>query len=165
MIIFLCLVAVLAVIYYFPPPKASFESLYAKVPEVTRDSLKLFRQQEHFKRINAAGTVWSYIDTGKGEETIVFLHGMGGGYDIWWQQIEYFKQNNRVISMTYPPVTTLAELSLGVMTILDHEGIDSVNIVGSSLGGYFAQYLVKRYPDRIEKAVFANTFPPNTVIA
>ncbi len=34
-------------------------------------------------------------------------------------------------------------------------------MVGSSLGGYFAQYLKTTYPDRFKKAVFANTFPPN----
>lgn len=161
----LCLALILTIVYYFPPPKASFKSIYAKVPEDTRTALETFRTQKHFKRINAGGAVWNYIDTGGGAESILFLHGMGGSYDIWWQQVDFFKNRYRVISTTYPPLTSLADLSAGIMTILEREGIDSVNIVGSSLGGYFAQYLVKNYPDRIKKAVFANTFPPNTIIA
>jgi maspardin len=40
-----------------------------------------------------------------------------------------------------------------------------VNLVGSSLGGYFTQYLVAHYPEKVKKAVFANTFPPNKLIA
>jgi pimeloyl-ACP methyl ester carboxylesterase len=38
-------------------------------------------------------------------------------------------------------------------------------VVGSSLGGYFAQYLVSKNPEMIKSAVFANTFPPNDLIA
>jgi pimeloyl-ACP methyl ester carboxylesterase len=37
--------------------------------------------------------------------------------------------------------------------------------VGTSLGGYLAQYLVAHYPERILSAVFSNTFPPNDLIA
>ena len=51
------------------------------------------------------------------------------------------------------------------MTILDQEKVDKVDLVGTSLGGYFTQYLVTRHPNRILRAVFANTFPPNKIIA
>jgi pimeloyl-ACP methyl ester carboxylesterase len=50
------------------------------------------------------------------------------------------------------------------MAILKQEGVTTFHVVGTSLGGYFAQYLVGRYPERIEKAVFANTFPPNDLL-
>jgi len=33
------------------------------------------------------------------------------------------------------------------------------------MGGYIAQYLVSIIPNRIERAVFGNTFPPNNLIA
>ena len=70
-----------------------------------------------------------------------------------------------MISLTYPPVDSLEEMSRGVMAILEQEGVQKVNVVGSSLGGYLAQYLVAEYPEIINKAVFANTFPPNDLIA
>ena len=37
-------------------------------------------------------------------------------------------------------------------------------VVGTSLGGYLAQYLIARQPERIRRAVFANTFPPNSIL-
>ena len=92
---------------------------------------------------------------------VMFLHGMGGGYDIWWQQIETLQKRIRMISPTYPSVKSLADLQTGIMSILDKEQVTRFNVAGSSLGGYLAQYLVKNRPDRIQKAVFANTFPPN----
>jgi maspardin len=159
------LIFIIAIIYYFPSPANSFEKLYAKVPGEQRSSFKIFRLHHDLRGIDINDTEWSYLATGAGSKSIVFLHGMGGGYDIWWQQINHFKGDYRIISMSYPPLPTLAELSAGVIAILDREKIDRANMVGSSLGGYFAQYLVKNYPDRIEKAVFANTFPPNDIIA
>jgi len=159
------LIFMLTALYWFPLPRKSFDQIYAKVDERHRSTLRSFRRENELKCITVDASAWNYLMTGEGDRTVVFLHGMGGGYDIWWQQINYFKGDYRIISMTYPPIPTLSKLSAGIVAILDKEKIGRVNIVGSSLGGYLAQYLVKNYPDRIEKAVFANTFPPNHMIA
>lgn len=153
------------VIYYFPSPTASFKKIYAKVPAKQRSSLDTFRSDCDLRDMNINGSKWKYLVTGTGDKTIVFLHGMGGGYDIWWQQINHFKTDCRVISFTYPPINNLLDLSTSVIAILDKEMVENVNFVGSSLGGYFTQYLVKHFPDRVDKAVFANTFPPNDIIS
>ncbi|MEN8245954.1 MAG: alpha/beta hydrolase [Thermodesulfobacteriota bacterium] len=165
LITFLGLIFVLAALYWFPLPGKSFHQLYANVDDGQRSALQAFRLENQLKCIHVKGSKWNYLSTGVGGRTIVFLHGMGGGFDIWFQQIDHFKTSYRIISMTYPPVSSLAELSEGVMAILDREKIDRTHIVGSSLGGYVAQYLVKSHPGRIEKAVFANTFPPNRIHA
>jgi pimeloyl-ACP methyl ester carboxylesterase len=159
------LIVLLAALYWFPFPGKSFDQIYANVDQRQRSDLQAIRSENNLRGVRVNESTWTYLITGRGDRTIVFLHGMGGGYDIWWQQINHFKTANRVISMSYPPVTTLAELSQGVMSILDREKAGQVNLVGSSLGGYLAQYLVKTYPDRIAKAVFANTFPPNHIHA
>jgi pimeloyl-ACP methyl ester carboxylesterase len=111
------------------------------------------------------GVEWEYLVLGEKYETILFLHGMTGAYDIWWQQMESLQDRYRVIAVTYPAVDSLGELEQGVMAILEAEGVEHFYVVGSSLGGYFAQYLVTRYPHTILGAVFANTFPPNEIIA
>jgi pimeloyl-ACP methyl ester carboxylesterase len=56
-------------------------------------------------------------------------------------------------------------MSDGVFAILDAEGVERTNIVGTSLGGYLTQYIVANYPTRVLRAVFSNTFPPNDLIA
>ncbi|MBN1449769.1 MAG: alpha/beta hydrolase [Anaerolineales bacterium] len=152
-------------LYLYPTPRKSFDELYAKVDADTVASLADFRQAHPVRALDLHGVTWEYLSLGEGPETILFLHGMTGAYDIWWQQMEALKDVYRVISVTYPAVDSLGEMEQAVMAILDAEGVEQFHVVGSSLGGYFAQYLVARHPDKILSAVFANTFPPNDILA
>jgi pimeloyl-ACP methyl ester carboxylesterase len=160
----LLVVAVLAV-YLYPTPQKSFVDLYARVDEDTAVSLQAFRQSHPVQQLEVDGQTWEYVHFGQGEQAILFLHGMTGSYDIWWQVMEQVADDYQVISVTYPPVDSLDEMAQGILAILLEEEVKLVHLVGSSLGGYFAQYLVAEYPEMVETAVFANTFPPNDIIA
>lgn len=166
-ILFVLAVLVVAVLaaYLFPTPRKSFDELYERVDEETAVSLQTFRQTHPVRQVEVGGQSWEYLVLGQGEETILFLHGMTGAYDIWWQVMENLAADYRVISLTYPAVNSLDGMAQGVQAILQAEGVTTVNLVGSSLGGYFAQYLVAEHPEMVETAVFANTFPPNDIIA
>lgn len=152
------------VIYFIPTSKMPFRKIYTHVSADTEQSLRAFRSNHPLNELIVEGMPWNYISLGQGRETILLLHGMTGGYDIWWQQIEALQDHFRFIAPTYPPLPSLAKLNRGVMAILAREQVEKFNVVGTSLGGYLAQYLVAGQPDRIEKAVFANTFPPNNII-
>jgi pimeloyl-ACP methyl ester carboxylesterase len=127
-------------------------------------SLTAFRRAHPPERLLVDGVTWEYICTGHGEQALLFLHGMAGAYDIWWQQIEALKDRFRVISLTYPAVDSLDGLRAGIQAVLDLVGVDRFAVLGTSLGGYLAQYLLARDPERIERAVFGNTYPPNTIL-
>ncbi len=159
------LVMAIVGVYLYPVPSVPFAEVYAKADAVEVESLSTFRSANLPKTIDVNGTDWEYVSMGEGDETILFLHGMTGAYDIWWHQLNALQADYRVIAVTYPAVDTLAEMEEGVLTILEVEGVDKFNVVGTSLGGYFAQYLVAHQSDRILRAVFSNTFPPNDLIA
>jgi maspardin len=164
-IIPLIIVAGLVGVYFIPVPRVPLAQLYAKAnPETTR-SLVSFRETYPPKAVYVDGIKWDYVSIGNGQETILFLHGMTGSYDIWWQQIEALKREYRIISVTYPAVYSLEKMTKGISVIIDREKVDKINLVGTSLGGYFAQYLLAQHTDNILRAVFANTFPPNKIIA
>ena len=163
-IVLLVLLAVLLAMYLWPVPRVPFDETYSKVDSDIVASLQNFRAAHPPKMIGVDGVKWEYAAFGEGEETILFLHGMTGAYDIWWRVMDELQMEYRVISVTYPAVDSLEEMSAGALAILDAEGVDKANIVGTSLGGYFAQYLVANHPDRISHAVFSNTFPPNDLI-
>lgn len=153
------------VVYLYSMPHRSFGELYAKVDKVTVNSLLGFRQTHPVPTLELRGVKWEYLALGDSSETILFLHGMTGAYDIWWQQMEALQDRYRVISVTYPAVNSLDEMEQAVMAILEAEGVNQFHMIGSSLGGYFAQFLIARHPDRILSAVFANTFSPNVILA
>jgi len=161
----LVLILVVLVFYLWPVPRVPFDELFAKVDAGTTTSLQAFRRNHPPQQVEVDGTTWEYVAFGQGKEAILFLHGMTGAYDIWWQQMEALQNRYYVISVTSPPVDRLEELCQGVLAILKREGIEKVNVVGSSLGGYLAQYLVATHAEKVARAVFANTFPPNDIIA
>lgn len=164
-IIPLIIVVGLAGVYFIPVQSIPFTQLYAKANPKTTQSLLSFRETYPTKAVYVDGIEWDYVTVGSGQESILFLHGMTGSYDIWWQQIEALKKDYRIISVIYPAVSSLEKMSKGISTIVDQEKVERVNLVGTSLGGYFAQYLVAQNTDHILRAVFANTFPPNKIIA
>jgi pimeloyl-ACP methyl ester carboxylesterase len=156
----LLLVACLLAVYFWPVSKKSFEQLYVGGLDARVSSLNDVRSLP-LKSVNIHDVSWLYLKTGVGDTTILFLHGMAGAYDVWWNQIDYFKDRYQIISVTYPAVGSLAEMGAAVMQILDQEKVGRFLVVGSSLGGYFCQYLTATYPERVIAAVYGNTFPVN----
>jgi len=161
----LLLVVMGMALYLWPVPRVPFNTLYAKVDGKRSGSLLAFRSTHPAQSLVKSGARWDYVSFGQDKDTIVFLHGMTGAYDIWWNQLDALSPSCRVISVTYPAVDTLGKLAAGVLAILDAEKVEKATFVGSSLGGYLAQYIVARHPDRVSRAAFANTFPPNDLIA
>ena len=158
------LVLAIILLYNFPVPQPSFNELYQSTAAPIRNSLADFRKNYPPKTLTVGEQSWNYLSVGRGDKAILFLHGMAGSYDIWWQQILNLKEEYRVVSVSYPPAESLKEMGDGIEAVLKAEGISKVYVIGSSLGGYFTQYLVATYPDLIEKAIFGNTFPPNKII-
>jgi pimeloyl-ACP methyl ester carboxylesterase len=160
----LVITLILVAIYLIPSSQANFFKLYKSNDKFSENLKEL--QAKPTKKIIVNGVTWNYYVGGNGTKTILFIHGMGGAYNLWWNQIAVFEKDYKVVSYTLPEeINSLKKASEGVLAILNREKIDKFYAVGTSMGGYIAQYLVNLIPNRIEKAVFGNTFPPNVLIA
>jgi hypothetical protein len=82
-----------------------FQQLYAKVPDEIKKSLQAFRKMHPHIRLELEGSSWNYIVVGNGDETILFLHGMAGALDIWWQVIARYRC---ALDFFEPPVSQAA---------------------------------------------------------
>ena len=100
----------------------------------------------------------AYYDQGKGEQTILLIHGFGEDHAIWKNQIEFLSSHYRVIAPNLPGVhcKPLAlhhsqapniRMYVEVLHELTHHlHIEQYYIIGHSMGGYiglsFADYYV-----------------------
>ena len=89
----------------------ALQKIYARVDPAIVHSLLSFRRDRTLKQISAHGARWDYVAFGQGEETVLFLHGMAGAHDIWWRVLEELVDQYRIVSITYPPVDSLASLA------------------------------------------------------
>lgn len=158
------LLLLVALVYSLPPTAHSFSDLSAGVPTQTVQRFQAFHSRP-VDRIQVRGRTWEYRSGGRGTHAVLFLHGMGGSAEFWWQQFAALERGYRVIAPTYPPVDTLEDVAEGVLAILDAERLDRVAVVGTSLGGYVAQFLVANHPGRFDRVLLSNTFPPNDILA
>ena len=163
--------AILAVIaagvagfYIWPHPSPPRGMLYQNTDGRVLASLNGFRQDHPPTRLDVRGRIWSYVRLGEGPEAVLFLHGMGGAHDIWWQQLRALQEQYTVLAITYPAEGDLSTASLALRSILDAEGIGPVHVVGTSMGGYLAQFFATQEPDRLRSLVLSNTFPPGNWI-
>ncbi len=157
-------VTVIIISYFTPTKQADFFELYDKEDAASK-SLKEFLQRPT-KIITVNDIDWKYYTSYKKDKTILFIHRMGGAYKLWWQQVAAFENDYTVITFSLPePIATIEDATNGILKILEKENIDTLYVVGTSMGGYIAQNLVHKIPNRIKKIVFSNTFPPNDMLA
>jgi 3-oxoadipate enol-lactonase len=98
--------------------------------------------------------------------TVVLVNSLGTDLRMWDSQIEPLSQHFRVLrydfrghgasSVPAAPYT-IEQFGLELLALLDTLQIERAHICGLSLGGIIALYFVSRYPERVNRAVFANT--------
>ena len=100
----------------------------------------------------------AYYDQGKGEQTILLIHGFGEDHAIWKNQIEFLSSHYRVIAPNLPGVhckplalhhSQAPNIRMYVEVLhelMHHLNIEQYYIIGHSMGGYiglsFADYYV-----------------------
>lgn len=119
-----------------------------------------------------------YYDVqGKGEKTLLFVHGWMGSSSVWREQVSYFSKNYRVVTfdltgfglsdkpddIDYTPDVWFEDID----AIISHLNIDKPILIGWSMGGAIGiGYTVTR-PAVLSKLVLVSTTPmlvaPNEV--
>lgn len=138
--------------------------IYRDVPAADLEAFQRFRAENPLRTAEIAGRTWSFLAGGAGgadNRTLLFLPGAQGTGEAVWGNIAHFSPRLRWIAPSYAPVPTMAELADGIVALLDREGIGSVSVISGSYGGFVAQVLVRRHPDRVERLILSHTGPPN----
>jgi len=119
--------------------------------------------------INVKGTKFAYRAFGKSEGIpIVFLQHFTGTLDNWDPAVtnELAKKhpiilfdNKGVGSSEGKTPESVAEMANDAIDFINALGLEKVDLLGFSLGGFIAQNLAERYPQQIRKVILAGTGP------
>ena len=107
-----------------------------------------------------------YVEsTGEGDP-VVLCHGLGGNHAAWWRVVLGLCGHHRVITWDqrgfgnstrrtgrYGPEVAVGDLA----ALLDHLGLERVQLVGQSMGGWVAMGFALRHPERLGSLVLTDT--------
>lgn len=124
--------------------------------------------EHHETTIN--GIRMHYVTAGGGEP-ILFLHGFPEYWGVWKKQIAEFSASHRVLApdlrganKTERPTRVedhgIDHLVGDVLGLLDHEGIERVNLVCQDWGGLLGWTFLLRHPGRVSRFVSINVTHP-----
>jgi pimeloyl-ACP methyl ester carboxylesterase len=120
----------------------------------------------HLHQAEIAGRRVNYVDIGEGDATpVVFVHGLGGQWQNWLENIPRFAQERRVIALDLPGFglsempsekITIPGYAKCVDALMDHLGLDSATVVGNSMGGFVASEVAIQFPKRVARLVLVS---------
>lgn len=108
-------------------------------------------------RITVNARDWGAIRVGDHGPALVMIPGTLGRADIFWQQITALSGQARILALSYPASGGIADWAGDIATMIADQGMQGAVVLGSSLGGYLAQYVTASTPDLVAGLVAANT--------
>jgi pimeloyl-ACP methyl ester carboxylesterase len=106
-------------------------------------------------------------DVGKGFP-LVLVHGFLGSSEMWEPQINFFKNNFRVITPDIPgfgknnklkPFNNIQSIANWLLEIIESKKINKFHLLGHSMGGMIIQEMAKKSGDKISKLICYSTGP------
>ncbi len=108
-------------------------------------------------RITVNSRDWGAIRVGNDGPALVMIPGTLGRADIFWQQITALSGQARILALSYPASGGIVDWAGDIATMIRDQGLQGAVVLGSSLGGYLAQYVTASTPDLVSALVAANT--------
>jgi pimeloyl-ACP methyl ester carboxylesterase len=109
----------------------------------------------------------AWEELGEGDP-VLLVQGLGYTREGWGPTPALLAERFRVITFDNrgmgasdiaPPPYSIEELAADAVAVVDAAGLARVHVVGVSLGGFIAQELALRYPDRVDRLVLGCTSP------
>lgn len=120
--------------------------------------------REHQRWVQVQGKPVNVIDIGSGEP-VIFVHGLGGSWPNWLEQLPALSQSRRAIAFDLPgfggspmpggqiSIEGYASVLADLMSALQ---IPSAAIIGNSMGGEITAELAISAPDRVRRMVLVS---------
>lgn len=135
-----------------------FGQYFKKVPQEQYLMLKKFIEKHPIKTYNKDGKPYRYLKAGKGNRTLVFVHGAMFNPYMWFYPIRILENEYTIIAPQLPKIGMGANDSVDyIKKILDIENVKKASIIGYSYGGGVAQYFAEVYPNYTDTLILSHT--------
>lgn len=112
-----------------------------------------------------SGIEWHYDVEGEGQR-LLFIHGWGVDKKIWRQQLKFFSQFYRVMTVDLPghgksswERVALEDMARDLKDLFGRMEFPEATIIGSSLGGLLALKFYEYFPASVERLIFVGAMP------
>jgi pimeloyl-ACP methyl ester carboxylesterase len=104
----------------------------------------------------------AYVDEGKGDQTLIFIHGLGSYLPAWKKNMEVLKADYRCIALDLPgyPKSSKGDYAYNmtffadvILEIIAELKLKNPVLVGHSMGGQVAITAALKSPDVLEKLI------------
>jgi pimeloyl-ACP methyl ester carboxylesterase len=101
----------------------------------------------------------AFVDRGEGAP-LLFVHGLGSNLSLWRETLDAFDDSHRVLALDLPGYGlsgkkdvpgTMSFFADAVTGFLDERGLDTVTVVGVSMGGQVGLTLALEAPERVRR--------------
>ncbi len=121
---------------------------------------------QNLTAVSRDGTKIAYSVSGKGEPTLVFIHGWSCNQSVWKKQVPYFEKNYRVVTMDLAghgasgqerTVYTMEAFGEDVAAVVRAVGTKQAIVMGHSMGGAVIVEAAEMMPEEIKAIVGIDT--------
>jgi pimeloyl-ACP methyl ester carboxylesterase len=115
------------------------------------EEIQSFKQEYPYQKIKVGHALFRYILAGQAKNpAVVLLNGGMNCSEMWHEYIEKLSPSCRVLAFDYPmELATAEETADAIALLMGKLGIDRAVLVGASFGGFMAQIIAKRHPEKV----------------
>lgn len=138
---------------------------YKSVKKLTSMDEMQYRHEVKKVHLPQSSYTIAYTDEGKGEKTILFIHGLGSYLQAWIKNVDELKNNYRCISIDLPGYgKSSKEPHSGQMTfyagivkeVIGELQLKNVYLAGHSMGGQISMTTVLEYPQLVKGLILVD---------
>lgn len=122
--------------------------------------------QRHLHQLQIGGRSVNFVDIGEGPGApVVFVHGLGGCWQNWLENVPRATQERRTVALDLPgfgfsdmPAEQISISGFGrcVEELCDRLDLGPVALVGNSMGGFVSAEVAINFPERVDRLVLAS---------
>ncbi|MDB5882294.1 MAG: hypothetical protein JWP43_2172 [Ramlibacter sp.] len=121
-------------------------------------TLKALRSQWPVSTIELHGARAQILRTTGGGVPVLWLHGAVGTAEVFFKQFMAWGATRNLVALNLPPLVDGHALGEFVISCADALDIERFDLVGTSLGGYVAQWVAVDHAMRLRRLVVGNSF-------